>query len=999
MHLPQLTRSLLFTLFVWSTSSFCYSQIETVFETNGYFTDQLVQKDTGRLRFTARQGGQTSIFNFNLTTGAIDSTLVNSSPLRQVRTTDERMFYITFDYINGYDGMHSLNVLDTAGNLMPPVEINEYMYTNTSKYSPKFGTICNERYYVNGFINGHHSIWESDGTSAGTTVIHQSTDKIISITTLNDTLFFATDNGSSYEFHYYTLNQTAQLYASVPKTNATFFLSGIVGTSDQHFYFNGKDSADTRTIYRCNFSGPPEVFLPGQANHISFFADSFLLRTVLTGPSSWELYKGSIVSPSSATHISFESAIQSQSMKLDMHYGGPYYRSRSIENGIELVKMNDQDSLELIQTTALGPKSGIIIREEGYVMDQYRLEPKFHIDSNQVSYGIFTNGLDSNYYMYRFDNNGEQSLFQVDDPDEIESVFTSGNYVYWFTEINGKLSLKRRSLLLPFENQTALPNDPETWFRQFAVSYKSDVVYSNDLRPNIKGIQFDDANNTYLEFVLNDYATAVDFISSDATEVVQKWGSNVFVKYDSEGNFQWANGIGGALGLWFNEGEFTVRPNGNIVALGHYFQKAYFDDDSLTTPRAGFFLAELDANNGHVLWKKTFAEKFYGNDILLDKIEIDEDGNIYVAFMYKEYYTNIDGIGLNSIKSPVNALAKFDPSGQIVWAKNIETPWLDYYGRTRSMDYNEEFQTLTTVQSIGYYNVSSSCEYHEFDYYIQEFDKDGNALIKHELTGSDLGSITVGTRTSDNRFFGHGYFRGTINLDHFVSTTDPLNSCHRTEGFGFVYDGQINEIIKASTTDNAVFLPLDISKTEENIYVYGTDEENELTLLKFSNEGQLLAYKKLNQYADPFQWLGNRNYFDITNSHIVLVGSDFRRDPNFDVIPLVNTMPSISVLKIDNDGWTPAGDWMNNISIDLANDSEFIIYPNPFTDYVEILFADSEFSYTRFQIVDAMGRIIESGKLSDLQHQTIELNDLRSGLYIITLSNDSDRSSQQIIKL
>lgn len=979
------------------------AQIETVeslsnfhLPPNNHFD---LSKKIGNHFIFGRLGEYNPFWKLDLNSGTVSTLLPENRHTRQEKFSTAGIFYLEEPSSNG-SPYHLLHYVDTLGNEMQAVEVNYYTSLSQGHFRPYHGTMCDNHYYVEGFINNMHCVWESDGTNSGTHVIYQSNDRIVDIEALNDTLFFATDDGLNQQLFFYVLGQSPVQFSNASSANFSYRYP-VIGKNNTHFFFAAKDENNNHIIYRQNFSNPPEPFIHGNGSDLQFEANSFRLN-LSNGIDSSGLFTGSLSNPSSLERIPYSSSIDVPSIQINRQYGNGYYGSLSLDHGLEIVRINSQDSIEMIQTNAPFAKSGIPFHLDGYTYPYFYFEQKFCTDENDVSYAVLTNGLDTNFYVYRLNDPVEEALFRVDNPEIMSNLFTHNNFLYWLEldRVMSELTIKRRDLSLPYDQPLAtIDSDSNTWFRQFVMSYFNSIIYSDDITPSLHGVQFDQDNNAYFGFTINQWGSNMNYVDADTNLRYAFKGSNVYAKYDAQGNILWANGIGARNGLFFTNNGFTLKPNGNLVVMGHFSTRAYFDSDSLNAFAVGFFLAELDANTGNVLWKKKLADKPYLNDIYLDGLETDEEGNIYLSFMYKNFQLNLNGILLNSEKNQSNGLAKFDPNGQIIWAKNIDTPWLDYAGRTRSMDYSEAFHTLTTVQSMGYYNVSSSCEYHEFDYYIQEFDKQGNILSKHELTGSDIGSITVGTRTSDNRYFANGYFRGTLSMDHFTASTAPYQNCHRTEGFGLIYDGDSEKIIKAMTTNNAAFFPLDIAKTNENIYVYGTDEEYELTLLKYSSEGRFLAYKKLNQFTDPFGWPKENNYFDITHDYIIIAGTNFRRDPNFDIRPLANALPSISLLKIENSDWIPKDNWIQALNVELENEHDFLVYPNPFSDEIEILFGGKEVPYTHFKLVDAMGRLIQTGEFNDVQHQTIQVNGLRSGMYIITLSNDSEHSSQQIIKL
>ena len=105
------------------------------------------------------------------------------------------------------------------------------------------------------------------------------------------------------------------------------------------------------------------------------------------------------------------------------------------------------------------------------------------------------------------------------------------------------------------------------------------------------------------------------------------------------------------------------------------------------------------------------------------------------------------------------------------------------------------------------------------------------------------------------------------------------------------------------------------------------------------------------------------------------------------------------MLKIENSGWVEDESWMDQTSLLLENDLDVIVYPNPFENHIQVAFSGSEMQYDSFQIVDFNGREILNGKLTDIQIQTIQLPNLRTGMYFISFKGPNGILTKQLMKM
>ena len=154
--------------------------------------------------------------------------------------------------------------------------------------------------------------------------------------------------------------------------------------------------------------------------------------------------------------------------------------------------------------------------------------------------------------------------------------------------------------------------------------------------------------------------------STFGTNVLSSTGGlDIFLcKLDAAGNFLWSTRFGGTGD---DEGTgIAVDHSGNLHLTGNFATRIGFGRDALLSAGASdVFVAKLD-NTGRVLWSARAGG--IGKDVAND-IASDRPGNSYITGSYQQNAqfgsTNLTGGAL-----PQFFLAKYDPDGTLLWARN-----------------------------------------------------------------------------------------------------------------------------------------------------------------------------------------------------------------------------------------------------------------------------------------------------------------------------------------
>ena len=150
------------------------------------------------------------------------------------------------------------------------------------------------------------------------------------------------------------------------------------------------------------------------------------------------------------------------------------------------------------------------------------------------------------------------------------------------------------------------------------------------------------------------------------------------VKFDKDGNALWKRNAGSGAGS-FPERGFGVRLDhfGNIITCGSFFSTTTWEgggnpDITYTTMgNLDGFIAKYDSS-GKLLWVKPQASV---SQIYTYKIAIDNYNNIvgcgYFGSNTSDSIAYFDTISIKSNKARDGFIAKYDPDGHAIWAKNF----------------------------------------------------------------------------------------------------------------------------------------------------------------------------------------------------------------------------------------------------------------------------------------------------------------------------------------
>ena len=254
----------------------------------------------------------------------------------------------------------------------------------------------------------------------------------------------------------------------------------------------------------------------------------------------------------------------------------------------------------------------------------------------------------------------------------------------------------------------------------------------------------------------------------------------------------------------------------------------------------------------------------------------------------------------------------------------------------------------------------------------------------------------------------------------------------------YIYDGE-NETMPLLGKCSGWTQPEDIISSSNLVFVnFKTDGE-------YTGAGWKISYSSLNpEYCKDTVFLteqsgliedgsGTKNYLDNTECYwvievpnagfIVLDFMEVDLENNYDHVKVFDlneptqyieritghepylpiTVNSNRVLlKFYTDFRDNYGGWKmayhsSGEGIDEENSGSFLVYPNPFTDQINISIENTNMSNSAFELSDISGRIISKGKLIKT-HEQINMKNLKAGIFLLKICNDKSCFYKKIVK-
>jgi hypothetical protein len=276
-----------------------------------------------------------------------------------------------------------------------------------------------------------------------------------------------------------------------------------------------------------------------------------------------------------------------------------------------------------------------------------------------------------------------------------------------------------------------------------------------------RGIAVDGSGNCYITGYFDGSATfgSTTFTSSGSYDVF-------IAKYDAAGNFQWA-ARAGSSGEDFGR-NIAVDGSGNSYITGTFRNLASFGSTTLTSSGdEDIFIARYDAS-GNVLWAKraggTNKDAAFG-------IAVDGSGNSYITGEFQGNATFGSTTLTSTSSQPDIFIARYDASGNVLWAKQAGGNSSGDYGRNIAVDGSGNSYITGEFEGSASFGNTTLTSSGGVDIFVAKYDASGNVLwakraggnLEERASGIDLDG-------SGNTYIS-GYFLGEASFGSITITS------------------------------------------------------------------------------------------------------------------------------------------------------------------------------------------------------------------------------------
>ena len=473
--------------------------------------------------------------------------------------------------------------------------------------------------------------------------------------------------------------------------------------------------------------------------------------------------------------------------------------------------------------------------------------------------------------------------------------------------------------------------------------------------------------------------------------------SDVFIqKLDSNGNFLWAQSVGGT--------GFDTLTSMNIDLLGNIYLGGSFQDtvdfdpgigviNSVANGLSDIFVLKIN-KNGNLLWAKIIG----GTGMDQSTFVIADDlGNVYTTGSFSGTVDFDPGTGTSPITS--NGLKdiflqKLDVNGDLVWAKSIGSSNSD-------VGYSIALDQFRNIYTTGYFSdtvdfdpgagITNLISNGTKDIFIQKLGMNGNLRWAKSMggTNNDFGS-SININAQGNVYVA-GNFATTVDFDPESGTsnltsqgnhdifiqklgqicipvigTDVQTACDNYTWINGITYTTTNNTAKDTLTsfegcDSIVTLNLTINNIDNTV----ADNNSTLTA---------------NEAGATYQWL------DCGNSKLPITGETSKS--------FTATLSGDYAVEITKNNCVDTSDCVTVSVIDNIaekNISSMSIYPNPTNGVVTINSAELVVS---LKVLDFTGRTV----LQTDRTKNIDLSSFDVGIYFLEVNTLQETIIKKIIK-
>lgn len=510
-------------------------------------------------------------------------------------------------------------------------------------------------------------------------------------------------------------------------------------------------------------------------------------------------------------------------------------------------------------------------------------------------------------------------------------------------------------------------------------------------------------------------------------------------KYDKERNLKWvksydANFVYSSSRSYFDF-TFNLTPNEDLIVAISYRDSFKFIDMNTKIVSNGdkdFVIFKLN-NNGELIWKKSYGSK--GFDEVYRQLNIEKNGDIIISGKFSDSLF-LGQVGDNGeiTYSTENRedifITKLDSNGNTLWFNQFKCTELskvrnvvsDLNGNIIIIGWFRDTMLLSDKTKLVQVKQNSKRIYSQF---IIKLDSIGNILWKNQIDCQYEDNSLYGICTDSlNNIYTSGYFSGDIalndgsglfrivNCNAYDLLLCKLDKDGKYKWFKQFENGRKNSHHTDLTSTNILYM---IGEFSDSLVVNDTFNSWKLrsfnirngflSIIDFNGKVKsIISFKDMNPYLT-----NNSSYISdiaVMDSSIYVTGNfskqvDFNPTKSNNILDAKNSFYNAFIAKYSTT-------ILNKDSIDIGNpegtssinyiDEKNNIYPNPFSNHINIT-RDIKETTLNVSLIDLQGRIVLEAKNIKSLNYTLNVGDeIKKGIYILSLKSNISTKYIRVIK-
>ena len=314
-------------------------------------------------------------------------------------------------------------------------------------------------------------------------------------------------------------------------------------------------------------------------------------------------------------------------------------------------------------------------------------------------------------------------------------------------------------------------------------------------------------------------------ITLGTTTITNVGGNDIFImKFDSDGNVLWAKSAGG---INDEQGQFLASDALGNVYISGFFASPTINFGTTMLSNSGtdnIFLVKFD-KNGSVLWAKSVVGN--GDDVA-QYVTTDILGNVYITGSFSSPTLNFGTTTLTNTSFYDLFLAKYDASGTLIWAKNPIGSSNNFANAVTTDNSGNVLITGFFAGATFTFDTTTLTSVGGSDIFLAKYNSSGDFIWAKGMGGGSNDFATSVITDASKNIYITGYFEspnitfGATTLTNVADSSSDifLAKYSSTTSISTIISGSGNISIYPNPTTNAINLTIDNPEDISTVQVY-----------------------------------------------------------------------------------------------------------------------------------------------------------------------------------